>query len=280
MSYNGPMATPMHLRTALFTPADDPRKCARAWTAGADAVVLDLEDAVAPAAKAEARSRLPEVLAARHRGCLAVVRINAPDSPEGVRDLDAVAGLAVDAVMVPKAEPATLAAAAGRGLPLIALVETAAGILGAEAVAHADDVALLMFGPVDLSAEIGCEPSGTGDELLVARSRLVLVSAAAGLPAPLDGPCLRVDDLEAVRAEAAYARRLGFGGKACIHPRQVAETRRIFSPSPEALAWAARVTAAFEAARERGSGVAAVDGRMIDAPVARRAYATLAKADR
>lgn len=263
------------VRTMLFVPADDRRKCERAWASGADVLVFDLEDSVAPDAKEGARTVLGKVLGDRDPGPAAVVRVNAPDSPQGERDLAALAGVELDAVMIPKAEPARVRMAARRGLPMIALVETAAGVLRAEEVASTDGVALLAFGPVDLIAEIGCQPSPEGGELLFARSRIVLASAAAGLSSPIDGPCVSIDDVDALRAEARHARRLGFGGKACIHPRQVEEIRLAFSPSEEELEWATRVTAAYEAGRERGSGVVSVRGQMIDVPVARRAYAIL-----
>jgi citrate lyase subunit beta/citryl-CoA lyase len=266
-------------RTLLFVPADDPRKCERASASEAHAVVFDLEDAVAPTAKQLARAALASMLAAgRGPGPLAIVRVNAPGTPDGERDLEALADLpreALDALMVPKAEPASLERASALGIPLVALVETAAGVLRAEEIARATGVALLMLGPVDLAAELGCERSPTGEELLLARSQLVLASAAAGIAAPIDGPCTDVADPGVLRAEALHARRLGFGGKACIHPRQLDEVHRIFSPTPEQVAWAERVTAAYEAALAQGAGVAAVDGEMVDAPVAKRAQAIL-----
>ncbi len=262
-------------RTLLFTPADAPRKCLKAWSSGADAVILDLEDAVAPAAKDDARRGLSWLLAERRPSCAAFVRVNAPDTDAGRRDLDAVAGLPIDALVVPKAELARVALAAGRGLPLIALVETARGVLDAERIAALADVALLMFGPVDLTAELGCEPLPDGAELLFARSRVVVAAAAAGLPGPIDGPCLALDDADALRAETERARRLGFAGKACIHPRQLPDVAEMFTPSAEQLAWARRVADAYGA----DAGVVSVDGQMVDAPVARRAHAILERAE-
>jgi citrate lyase subunit beta/citryl-CoA lyase len=281
MSYNGRMEAPASsrfgtaVRTILFVRADDAHRRERAWTSGADAVILDLEDAVAPDAKAAARAGLADALERRAPGPLAVVRVNAPDSDHGERDLHALAGLPIDAVVVPKASPASIELARGGGRPIVALIETAAGVLHAESIASAAGVALLMLGSVDLTAELGCEPSAPGHELLLARSWLVLASAAAGLPAPIDGPCLSTDDLERVHGEAVRAAGLGFGGKACIHPAQLDPVRRAFTPGPEQVAWSARVVAAYEAAATGGSGVVSIDGQMIDAPVARRAYAIL-----
>jgi len=263
------------LRTALFAPAGDARKLQRAWASGADAVILDLEDAIAATAKDAARAALAEDLRARPAGAPpALVRINAPASDAGRRDLVALEGLPVDALVVPKAEADAVAAVADRGVPVVALVETAAGVLDAARIARTPGVALLMLGPVDLSAELGCDPA---DELLVARSQLVLASAAARLPQPLDGPCLALDDADALHAESLRARRLGFGGKACIHPRQLDVVAAAFADDEAQRAWAARVVAAHAEAERDGGGVTVVDGQMVDAPVVRRARAVLAR---
>ena len=262
-------------RAALFVPATARDRHARAFGCGADAVILDLEDGVAPAMKAAGRAGLRDALAHRVDGCLTIVRVNAPATEAGAADLEEVAGLDIDAVMVPKADPESVAAAAA-GVPIVALIETAAGVLAAERTAKDPAVALLMLGPVDLAAELGCHESPDGDELLLARSQLLLASAAAWLPAPLDGPCLRARDADALELELARARRLGFGGKACIHPAQVEATRRAFAPSAEEVAWARRVLAGFEDGLEREQGVSLVDGEMVDRPVLIRARRILA----
>ena len=262
-------------RAALFVPATARDRHARAFGSGADAVILDLEDGVAPAMKDAARAGLRDALAQRVDGCLAIVRVNAPATEAGAADLREIAALDVDAVMVPKADPESVAAAAA-GVPIVALIETAAGVLAAERTAKDPAVALLMLGPVDLAAELGCHESPDGDELLLARSQLLLASAAAGLPAPLDGPCLQARDSDALDLELARARRLGFGGKACIHPAQVEATRRAFAPSVEEVAWAHRVLASFENGLEREQGVSIVDGQMVDRPVLIRARRILA----
>jgi citrate lyase subunit beta/citryl-CoA lyase len=266
---------PVRLRTLLFIPADDVHKCEQAWTSGADAVIFDLEDAVAPAFKAQARDTLRRVLERRLDGPAVVVRINAPNLADGEADLALLADLVVDAMMVPKAQMRSLQLIPSHAPPVIALVETASGLLHAEEVACAESVCLLMFGPADLTAELGCEPSASGEELLLARSQLVLASAAAGLPAPIDGPSLAIRDNEVLRAEAQRAKRLGFGGKACIHPAQLEEVRRAFTPSETEIDWARRVVDAYHAALAQGAGVASRNGRMIDVPVARRAYRIL-----
>jgi len=266
-------------RTFLFVPANDRRKREKAWTAGADAVILDLEDAVAAGAKAAARGELAAVLATGSGaagGPIVVVRVNALDTREGPLDLQALAELTIDAVLVPKADPATLSLAVeATGLPVIALVETARAVLGAGDVAHVPGIRRLMFGPVDLAGELGCEPGQDGAELLVARSHLVLASAAAGLAPPIDGPSVAIGDRLALDAETHRARRLGFTAKACIHPAQIEPVARVLRPSPERVAWARRVIDAYETALAGDTGVIAVDGEMVDVPVARRAYAVL-----
>lgn len=262
-------------RAALFVPVTARDRHARAFRSGADAVILDLEDGVAPAMKDAARAGLRDALAERVEGCLAIVRVNSPASAAGAADLAELAKLDVDAVMVPKADPDAVAATAA-GVPIVALIETAAGVLAAEQTARHPAVALLMLGPVDLAAELGCEESPDGDELLAARSQLLLASAAAGLPAPLDGPCLQPRDADVLELELRRAKRLGFGGKACIHPAQVEATTRAFSPTAEEVEWARRVLAGFEDGLEREQGVSIVDGQMVDLPVVARARRILA----
>lgn len=265
-------------QTFLFVAADDERRRAKAWTAGADAVILDLEDAVAPAAKAAARAGISAAIASRPAaGPLAVVRVNGLDTEAGPRDLEGLANTSADAVLVPKADPVTLAAAASAQLPIIALVETAAAVLRAEDIARTPGVQRLMLGPIDLAADLGCDPGPDGAELLVARSQVVLAAAAAGLPGPIDGPSLDLVDLDGLRAQAGRARRLGFTAKACIHPAQIAPVADVLAPTPEQVAWARRVVAAYDRA---GQGVTSLDGQMIDVPVARRAHAVLQQSQR
>jgi citrate lyase subunit beta/citryl-CoA lyase len=262
------------IRSALFAPAAAPTRYKRALSAGADAVFFDLEDAVAASEKDAARDLLVEFLAGeRPADSLALVRVNAPATPTGRADLEAVAKMRIDGVVVPKADPEAVALAAAAGLPLVALVETAAGILEAAEVAAAPAVEVLMLGPVDLAVELGVRESPSGDELIVARGQLVLAAAAAGLPGPLDGPCLRPRDERVLELEIERARRLGFGGKTCIHPAQIGPVAAGFSPNPAEREWARKIAAAFAAA---GEGVVEVDGEMVDQPVARRARRILA----
>ncbi len=263
------------VRSLLFVPANDARRRRRAWQSGADAVILDLEDGVAPDAKGAAREGLAAVLAERTPdGPLAVVRVNALDTEDGALDLEVIDGAAIDAVVVPKARPETLADVPG-SVPIVALIETAHAVLHADAVANAPRVTRLMFGPIDLAADLGADPGPGGDELLLARSLVVLASAAAGLDGPIDGPFLDIDNLDGLRAETERARRLGFTGKACIHPGQLETVAELLAPSDGDVAWARQVTGAYEAGLADGKGVVKLDGQMIDIPVARRAYAIL-----
>jgi citrate lyase subunit beta/citryl-CoA lyase len=267
-----------NVRSALFAPAIDERKSHACWTAGADAVILDLEDAVLPAAKEEARRRIGAILSGRARGPLALVRINALDTPEGLADVEALAGQPLDAVVVPKATSWAVELVAGAGWPVAALIESAQGVLEADALARVPGVGVLMLGPVDLSVELGCEPMADGSQLLYARSRLVLASSAAGLGGPLDGPCLQLYDRALLREQSERARRLGFAGKLCVHPSQIACVHESFAPPPAEIEWARSIVTRFEQAAVEGGGVVAIEGSMIDLPVVKRANRILARA--
>jgi citrate lyase subunit beta / citryl-CoA lyase len=260
------MQTP---RSALFVPADRPERHQKALDSGADAVIVDLEDAVAASRKDQARQILVESLPSRtgSTGCL--VRINSPLLDEGRADLAAVPQMRADAIMVPMADIESVEIAAAAGLPLVALVETAAGVLDAAEIARHPAVDVLMLGPVDLSLELGVSETPDGDPLAIARGLLVLAAAAGGIPGPLDGPCVQARDPEALAAEIARARLLGFAGKSCIHPAQVEPVNAAFAPSEGEISWATQVSAAYDAAD--GSGVVIFEGEMIDLPVVLRA---------
>lgn len=270
-------------RAALFVPATRADRIPKALASGADAVIVDLEDAVAPQDKDSARAALDVALAHQHRASAAAssagpalwVRVNA-GAPWSDQDLALCARhAAVQAVVVPKAESAQQMQAAfeacGRK-PLVALIETAEGYARRDDVASHPAVKRLAFGSIDFQLDLGI--SGEGDALLVFRSGLVLASRLAGLPAPLDGVTVEVANPEVVAADAARARALGFGGKLCIHPQQVGPVNAAFSPSPAEIDWAQRVVAACEASA--GAAVA-VDGKMVDRPVLLRAQALLAQ---
>jgi citrate lyase subunit beta / citryl-CoA lyase len=262
------------LRSLLFVPADRPDRYARAFESGADAVIFDLEDAVLE----KAEGRLALIVGApppdQRAGVKTLVRINPPASAVGRGDMTAALKLQADGLVVPKADPASVALAAAAGLPLIALVETAAGVLAAAETAEHPAVATLMFGAVDLGAELGMSDSPAGDELLLFRSTLVLAAAAAGKPAPIDSPCLAIREPGVLELEIGRAKRLGFAGKACIHPSQIATVAAGFAAGVEEISWARRVV---EASERAAGGVTVLDGRMVDRPVVARARQILAE---
>jgi citrate lyase subunit beta / citryl-CoA lyase len=259
-------------RSLLFVPADNPRRLAKAWAADVDVVIADLEDAVAPAAKDSAREALRAHLesAGRPRGAL-WVRVNGIDTEHAERDL-ALAGDTplTSAVVLPKTTY-TAVGALTIAKPIVALVETAEGLLDVAAIARCSSVARLMLGTVDLAAELAIDISPDSAVLEHARCLLAVASAAARLPGPVDGVWVDIGDEPGLRREAAAARAAGFAGKACIHPDQIATVREVFSPSPHAISRAQRIVAAADAALREGQGVIEVDGRMVDRPVVEQA---------
>ena len=257
----------------LFVPGDRPDRFAKAMVSGADAVVVDLEDAIAPAAKDTARAALVEWLASG--SAPVVVRINDAASASFGADLGVLAHARVAAVMVPKAERAGDLARVRGAAPqavLLPMIETAAGIDRLREIAAAPGVQRLAFGSIDLQLDLGIE--GDGEELHFFRARIVLASRLAGLAAPIDGVSTSLDDADAIGAETRRARRFGFGAKLCIHPRQLAAVHAAFAPSAEERAWAERVVAA---SKGTGGAAVAVDGKMVDRPVLLRAEALLAR---
>ena len=267
-------------RSFLFVPADRPERYAKALASGADAVIIDLEDAIAPADKLAARQALVQAvpsLSAAERGRL-IVRINAVASVWHGDDLAALRNLGPLAVMVPKAESdatlAEVAAAMGAACPLLPLIESVAGLDALDALAACPQVLRLVFGHLDFQADAGLACGVDESELVPVRLAIVLASRRAGLVAPVDGISPGTRDTAQLGLDAARSRRGGFGGKLCIHPAQVAVVNAAFTPSADELAWARRVQAAFTAA---GGGVFSLDGRMVDAPVLRLAQRTLAQ---
>lgn len=290
-------------RTLLFVPGDRPERHAKALAAGADGVIIDLEDAVAPAVKAAAAQALRGTwapLAATPGRPPLVLRCNAIGTPWFEADLALAAEIRPDALLLPKAEsPDQLAACAARltaapahasagvhgpghrhtdadaPVALLPLVETAAGLAAIRAIAASGHALRLILGHLDLQADLGMQCSDDEHELDAVRFEVVLASRLAGLPAPMDGVTVATDDEVRLAADTARARRFGFTGKICIHPRQVAGVHAGFAPSPARLAWAQRVMAAIAATP---SGAVAVDGKMVDAPVVKLAQQVLAAA--
>ena len=270
-------------RSFLFVPATRPERYAKALVSGADAVIIDLEDAVAAQEKKGARDQLArafEQLGAAERA-RTVVRMNASGTPWFDDDLVFLAGLVgqgLPAVMLPKAESALvlqqLAQALGPDCALLPLVESLAGWDGVDALAAAPQVLRLAFGHLDFQADVGMAAGADEVELVPVRLAVVLAARRAGLAAPIDGVTAAIRDAERLQEDAARSRRFGFGAKMCIHPEQIALVNAAFSPSAAELDWAHRVLAAVEAA---GGGVVSLDGRMVDGPVVRSAQRTLAQ---
>jgi len=261
-------------RSLLFVPGHRPDRFDKALAAGADAVIIDLEDAVAPPDKRAAREALQRWLAPSRP---VMVRINGAETEWFLDDLAVCEAAGVSAVMLPKAERGdqvaqVMAAGAPRVLPLI---ESAAGFAALAEVAGAPGVCRLAFGAMDFQVDLGMRDAHE-DELLWFRSQIVLSSRLANLPSPIDGVTASITDEKRLHDDAQRARRLGFAGKLCIHPSQVRGVHAGFTPGAEELAWAQRVIAATEAAN--GAAVQ-VDGKMVDRPVLLRAEAIVRDAD-
>jgi citrate lyase subunit beta/citryl-CoA lyase len=257
--------TPQLARSLLFVPGDRPERYMKALGSGAHEVILDLEDAVAPAAKDAAREAVGTWLREGHS---AMVRINAIDTPWFDDDMAMLRSVQRAAVMLPKAETASLAQTL-RMLPgrrVIALVETVAGYMGLRTLVSLDGLARIAFGSVDFATESGI--ADEGDAMTAIRTHIVLSSCHAGLEAPIDGVSLEFRDEATMHADALRSRQLGFGGKLCIHPNQVAAVNAAYQPTVADRAWAQRVLAAFQ--QSQGAATA-VDGKMIDKPVVERA---------
>ncbi|WP_322071537.1 HpcH/HpaI aldolase/citrate lyase family protein [Paraburkholderia bannensis] len=258
----------------LFVPGSRPERFERALESGADAVIIDLEDAVEPAAKDAARENIANWVTRRHP---VLVRINGRATPWFEADaklgaLDGVAG-----IVLPKAESAedvtATIALARRRLNVYPLIESALGMWNAMAIAKAPFVKRLMFGTLDFIAEMGMPDDG--EPLNHYRSQLALISRVAGIDTPVDGVTPDIHDIARIERDALNGKRLGFGAKLCIHPKQVEAVHSVFRPSEQELAWAARVA---DAANEAGTGAITVDGKMVDRPVLLRAQRILALA--
>lgn len=266
--------------TYLFVPGNRPERFDKAVRAMPDAVILDLEDAVHPAAKEAARAAVASWHAATPAGgARRHIRINAASTAEFEADLAWLLALPssrrCDAIMLPKAEApqqvAQLAQWLHRWQPyaeLVAIIETARGLAHVEAIAAVPGVSRLAFGSLDFSLDLGCEEAP--EAFLHARSRIVLASRLAALPAPIDAVTPDFARLDAVRADAAHARRLGFGAKLCIHPVQVAPVRDTFAPDAVRLDWARRVLVAAQ-----HNHAVQVDGKMVDLPLIEQAQRVL-----
>ena len=269
----------MARRTVLFTPGDRPDRCRTAPTTGADTVVFDLEDAVAPADTPAARGTVADLLSDPEFDPATEVAVRIAADAEGARaDLDALPLDCLDAVMVPKATRASVGRVAewvaDRSLAVLALIESATGVLDAQAVATTAGVDALCFGAEDLAADLGATRTEEGTEVLYAREHVVLAARAAGVDA-VDTLVTDFRDHERLRKETAFAAELGYDGKLVIHPGQVSVVHDALAPDAETVAWAKRV---LDARAEHDDGVFVVDGEMVDAPLVAQAERVLERA--
>lgn len=256
-------------RSLLFVPGDRPDRFDRAFGSGADLVVVDLEDAVVPSAKDEARRN---ALSAMDDGARMVVRVNGLDTDWADADVALFDHPALIGVMVPKAEPTAALAAVAARCPVIALVETAGGVAALDRIAATQGVSRFALGTIDLANDLGM---GTEASLFdPIRSSMIIASRLAGLAPPIDGVCAAFRDEALLREETIAAVARGFGGKLCIHPAQVGTIHDAMGPGQDDLERARRI---LDALNQDGTGACAVDGRMIDAPVAEWARRTLSR---
>jgi citrate lyase subunit beta/citryl-CoA lyase len=256
----------MHLpRSYLFVPGNRPERFAKACASGADAVIIDLEDAVPPLERLAARAHAARWVSPDHP---VLIRVNGADTEWFHDDVALCAMPGVAGVVLPKAERAADIQSIDK--PVLPIIETARGFWNVSALAHVPNAQRLMFGSIDFQVDLGIH--GEGEELLYFRSQLVLVSRLAGRPAPVDGITAVFDSPDPVRADTQRARRLGFGGKLCIHPKQIATVHECFGPTAAESAWAKRVV---EAAATAGGAAISLDGEMIDRPVLARALELL-----
>ncbi len=269
-------------RTMLFMPGNNPGMLQNGGVFGADAIILDLEDAVAPLEKDAARLLVSKALkTVDYANSEKVVRINPLDT-FGRQDIPAIVPCRPDAILVPKVEKAEdihevvrlVAAAEQPGqtpVKLIALLETPSGIAESYQIAKADErVVALAFGAEDYTASLGAKRTKEGTEIFSARTTVVNSAAAAGIQS-IDTPFTDVNDREGLIADTDLAKRLGFKGKLAINPRQVDDIHSVFNPTERDIDWAQRVLRAIRKAEAEGSGVASLDGKMVDAPIVARA---------
>ena len=279
------------LRSMLYVPGVRQDRFAKAMSAGADAVVFDLEDSVEAGQKEKARSLIAEFLAAPSTGPMRLVRFNAIHSSDGEADLEFFSTrTGYDGVLLPKVETVGLVEMVARAFarhapgggvpPLFVMVETPTAVLRAGDIATADaPVAGLLFGAEDFTAALGVDRTTDGEELLFARGQISLAAAAARADA-IDAVFTDLNDPDGLRRDCLRARGLGFRGKMAIHPKQIDIINEAFTPAPAEVERARRVIEAYEAARSAGQAVTTLDGKMVELPIVERARRVLALASR
>ena len=276
-------------RSFLFTPGNHPRRVEKVFACGADAAILDLEDAVAVAEKEATRSAVVAALQ-RPRGCGGYVRVNAMDTPFAYGDFAAVVGPGLDGIILPKVnagwqmkaaewllgELERKAGLAVGKIDLIPIIETGEGMANLQRIARSRTRARRMaFGAGDFTLDVGMAWTSDETELDPYRAQMVVQSRAAGLEAPLDTVWVELNNPDGLDASAQRAARIGFQGKMCIHPGQIETVNRRFTPSDSEIARAERILAAFDRAEAEGSASIQVDGGFVDYPIVAKARRVL-----
>jgi citrate lyase subunit beta/citryl-CoA lyase len=279
------------LRSFLFAPGNHARRVEKALSLDADAVILDLEDAVATAEKRATRDAVTAALT-RPRRALLYVRVNAVDTEFCYGDLAAIVRPGLDGIILPKVESAAGLATADwllaqlereqgmvpRAIDLVPIIETARGLNQIDAILAAGTrVKRVAFGAGDFTLDVNMAWSRGEAELAYARAKIVTASRAAGIEAPFDTVWVDLADEEGLEASARTALGFGFQGKMCIHPNQIGVVNRVFTPSEVEIAFAERVVAAFARAEAEGSAAIQLDGKFIDYPILYRAQRVLEK---
>lgn len=268
------------MRSLLFAGATRPDLVAKIGRSGADVAIVDLEDAVPAAAKDEARAALPALIESLG-ATPALVRVNDAASPWFAADLEAVAVLDVAGVVVPKAERpsdlSTVAERLGEGATVVAGIESARGVANVESLLDGNGASSCYFGAEDFIADLGGRRTSGGEEVLYARSRVALAARVAAVPA-YDQVVIDFRDDVTFERDAEAGRAIGYSGKLCIHPSQVAIANLVFSPSEQELARARGMLAAWEEGSARGVAAVEYEGEMVDGPAIRMARDTLERA--
>lgn len=277
-------------RSLLFAPGNHARRVEKAFTLDADAVILDLEDAVAVSEKPGTRALVVEALQ-KPRECLGYVRVNAIDTPFCFEDVQAVVQPGVDGIMLPKVETAAQVQCidwlmtqferrrglAGGNIDLLPIIETGRGVAGIEAICAAPSrVRRLSFGAGDYSLDMNLRWTREEREMDHARASIAVASRAAGLEPPLDTVWIHLGEIDNLRASTERARDMGYQGKLCIHPEQVGVVNDVFTPPQAEIDKAQRYVEAFEEAEKAGAASIQVDGYFIDYPIVEKARRTLA----
>lgn len=284
------------IRSFLFTPANHPRRVEKVFQVGADAVILDLEDAVAISEKPAARQDVVNAFSSRPiSGTRHYVRVNSIDTPYCEDDIKATVGPWLDGVVLPKVESRAClnelermlaAAEAEQGIPvgsldLMPIIETARGVESAKKIATADSrVKRMAFGGGDYTLDLNYQWEADEAVLAYARAKLSHASRLGDLEPPIDTVVLQIKDNERFLRSARQGKQFGFGGKLCIHPDQIPLTHEVFTPSDAEIAHARAVVAAFEAAEAAGSASIQLDGYFIDYPIVYKSQRILALADK